>query len=112
MLGQQAFWCASAGRARLLPPACCCPAALPCCPLPPPLLLLPSPAPLPSDRSYQRRRMYTRIALGKSSAMDVVGGETSASTGQLWVLYPMLFALQGLQVRAPEGVGARGGGGG
>jgi hypothetical protein len=47
---------------------------------------------------YQRRRMYTRIALGKSSAMDVVGGETSASTGQLWVLYPMLFALQGLQV--------------
>lgn len=56
--------------------------------------------------------MYTRIALGKSSAMDVVGGETSASTGQLWVLYPMLFALQGLQVRAPEGVGARGGGGG
>ena len=54
--------------------------------------------------------MYTRIALGKSSAMDVVGGETSASTGQLWVLYPMLFALQGLQVRVLEGVrqGGRG----
>ncbi|KAI3429588.1 hypothetical protein D9Q98_005674 [Chlorella vulgaris] len=46
---------------------------------------------------YQRRRMYTRIALGKSSAMDVVGGESSGSAGQLLLLYPMLFALQGLQ---------------
>jgi hypothetical protein len=43
--------------------------------------------------------MYTRIALGKSSAMDVVGGESSGSAGQLLLLYPMLFALQGLQVR-------------
>lgn len=42
--------------------------------------------------------MYTRIALGKSSAMDVVGGESSGSTGQLLLLYPMLFALQALQV--------------
>ncbi|EFN59747.1 hypothetical protein CHLNCDRAFT_59538 [Chlorella variabilis] len=46
---------------------------------------------------YQRRRMYTRIALGKSSAMDVVGGESSGSSGQLLLLYPMLFTLQGLQ---------------
>lgn len=29
---------------------------------------------------YQRRRMYTRIALGKSSAMDVVAGESSGET--------------------------------
>ena len=42
--------------------------------------------------------MYTRIALGKSSAMDVVGGESCGSTGQLLLLYPMLFLLQGLQV--------------
>jgi hypothetical protein len=48
---------------------------------------------------YQRRRMYTRIALGKCSAMDVVAGESSASAGQLLLLYPLLFALQGLQVR-------------
>jgi hypothetical protein len=49
--------------------------------------------------------MYTRIALGKSSAMDVVAGETSGSSGQLLLLYPMLFALQALQVRP----GLRGG---
>ena len=48
---------------------------------------------------YQRRRMYTRIALGKSSAMDVVGGEASSSAGQLLLLYPAVFALQALQVR-------------
>lgn len=46
---------------------------------------------------YQRRRMYTRIALGKNSAMDVVSGETSGSHGQLLLLYPMLFGMQGLQ---------------
>ncbi|PSC69322.1 transmembrane 120-like protein isoform B [Micractinium conductrix] len=46
---------------------------------------------------YQRRRMYTRVALGKSSAMDVVGGESSAAAGQLALLYPLLFMLQGLQ---------------
>ena len=40
---------------------------------------------------YQRRRMYTRIALGKNSAMDVVGGESSGGKGQLLLLYPMLF---------------------
>ncbi len=54
---------------------------------------------------YQRRRMYTRIALGKNRAMDVVSGETSGGSGQLLILYPMLFALQGLQcwigARAP-----------
>jgi hypothetical protein len=41
---------------------------------------------------YQKRRMYTRIALGKNSAMDVVSGESSGSTGQLMVLYPLLFS--------------------
>jgi len=46
---------------------------------------------------YQRRRMYTRIALGKNSAMDVVSGETSGAHGQLLLLYPILFAMQGLQ---------------
>lgn len=35
--------------------------------------------------------MYTRIALGKSSAMDVVSGESSGTSGQLLLLYPMLF---------------------
>ncbi|KAF8072837.1 CBR1 [Scenedesmus sp. PABB004] len=47
---------------------------------------------------YQRRRMYTRIALGKNSAMDVVSGESSGSAGQLLLLYPLLFALQGWQL--------------
>lgn len=46
---------------------------------------------------YQRRRMYTRIALGKNRAMDVVSGESSGGSGQLLFLYPMLFALQVLQ---------------
>jgi len=46
---------------------------------------------------YQRRRMYTRIALGKDSAMDVVAGESSATQGQLLLLYPVLFAMQALQ---------------
>jgi hypothetical protein len=46
---------------------------------------------------YQRRRMYTRIALGKNRAMDVVSGESSGGSGQLLFLYPMLFALQILQ---------------
>eukprot|EP00878_Enallax_costatus_P034180 GHUV01037849.1.p1 GENE.GHUV01037849.1~~GHUV01037849.1.p1 ORF type:complete len:273 (-),score=56.85 GHUV01037849.1:444-1262(-) len=41
---------------------------------------------------YQKRRMYTRIALGKNSAMDVVSGESSGSAGQLMVLYPLLFS--------------------
>lgn len=41
---------------------------------------------------YQRRRMYTRIALGKNTAMDVVSGESSGSSGQLFLLYPLLFS--------------------
>jgi hypothetical protein len=41
---------------------------------------------------YQKRRMYTRIALGKNSAMDVVSGESSGSAGQLLLLYPLLFS--------------------
>ena len=38
--------------------------------------------------------MYTRIALGKNSAMDVVSGESSGGQGQLLILYPLLLALQ------------------
>lgn len=41
---------------------------------------------------YQRRRMYTRIALGKNTVMDVVAGESSGSIGQLLILYPLLFS--------------------
>jgi hypothetical protein len=48
---------------------------------------------------YQRRRMYVRIALGKNSAMDVVSGESSGTSGQLLFLYPMLFGLQLWQLR-------------
>ena len=51
---------------------------------------------------YQRRRMYTRIALGKNRAMDVVSGESSGSSGQLVIIYPMLMGLQALQA----GIGA------
>lgn len=46
---------------------------------------------------YQMRRMYTRIALGNQSAMDVVGGESSGGEDLLGILYPLLFALQGVQ---------------
>ena len=46
---------------------------------------------------YQRRRMYTRIALGKNSAMDVISGEASGTFGQLSILYPVLFWMQALQ---------------
>ena len=42
--------------------------------------------------------MYTRIALGKNSAMDVVSGESSGGQGQLLILYPLLFALQVLEI--------------
>lgn len=42
---------------------------------------------------YQRRRMYTRIALGKEAAMDVVSGESSGAQGQLFILYPLLFGV-------------------
>ena len=47
--------------------------------------------------SYQRTRLYTRIALGKARAMDVVSGESSGNFGQLVLLYPLLFWLQALQ---------------
>jgi hypothetical protein len=47
---------------------------------------------------YQRRRMYTRIALGKNRAMDVVGGEAVGSSGNLYFLYPLLLCLQGWQI--------------
>ena len=50
-----------------------------------------------SLRSYQRTRLYTRIALGKARAMDVVSGESSGNFGQLLLLYPLLFWLQALQ---------------
>ena len=40
---------------------------------------------------YQRRRMYTRIALGKNSNMDIVAGESCGTSGQLLALLPFLF---------------------
>lgn len=46
---------------------------------------------------YQRQRLYTRIALGKAKRMDVVWGETSGVDGQLWLLCPILFTLQGFE---------------
>eukprot|EP00268_Persea_americana_P003906 TRINITY_DN1119_c0_g1_i2.p1 TRINITY_DN1119_c0_g1~~TRINITY_DN1119_c0_g1_i2.p1 ORF type:complete len:374 (-),score=57.01 TRINITY_DN1119_c0_g1_i2:688-1809(-) len=46
---------------------------------------------------YQRQRLYTRIALGKAKRMDVVWGETAGVEGQLWLLYPILFILQGFE---------------
>lgn len=53
---------------------------------------------------YQRRRMYTRIALGRNTAMDVVAGESSGSSGQLLLLYPLLFVLQLAQFAIGMGV--------
>ncbi|XVE64538.1 hypothetical protein DITRI_Ditri07aG0108500 [Diplodiscus trichospermus] len=46
---------------------------------------------------YQRQRLYTRIALGKANRMDVVWGETAGVVGQLWVLCPILFLMQGFE---------------
>ncbi|XWS38090.1 hypothetical protein CRYUN_Cryun19dG0100900 [Craigia yunnanensis] len=46
---------------------------------------------------YQRQRLYTRIALGKANRMDVVWGETAGELGQLWVLCPILFLMQGFE---------------
>ncbi|KAF9603764.1 hypothetical protein IFM89_037850 [Coptis chinensis] len=46
---------------------------------------------------YQRQRLYTRIALGKAKRMDVVWGETAGVEGQLWILCPILFILQGFE---------------
>lgn len=47
---------------------------------------------------YQRFRMYTRVAMGKANVMDVAGGEMGGNVGQLKLLYPLLFGLQGLQI--------------
>ncbi|KAG8390488.1 hypothetical protein BUALT_Bualt01G0088600 [Buddleja alternifolia] len=46
---------------------------------------------------YQRQRLYTRIALGKARRMDVVWGETAGVAGQLLLLCPILFVLQGFE---------------
>ncbi|XP_066352500.1 uncharacterized protein [Miscanthus floridulus] len=46
---------------------------------------------------YQRQRLYTRIALGKAKRMDVVWGETAGVEGQLLLLCPLLFLLQGFE---------------
>ncbi|EPS74373.1 hypothetical protein M569_00383, partial [Genlisea aurea] len=46
---------------------------------------------------YQRQRLYTRIALGKARRMDVVWGETAGVEGQLLLLFPILFILQGFE---------------
>ncbi|XP_031096056.1 transmembrane protein 120 homolog [Ipomoea triloba] len=46
---------------------------------------------------YQRQRLYTRIALGKARRMDVVWGETAGVRGQLLLLFPILFILQGFE---------------
>ncbi|XP_020177346.1 uncharacterized protein [Aegilops tauschii subsp. strangulata] len=46
---------------------------------------------------YQRQRLRTRIALGKAKRMDVVAGETAGVEGQLLLLYPVLFVLQGFE---------------
>ncbi|XP_021740579.1 transmembrane protein 120 homolog isoform X1 [Chenopodium quinoa] len=46
---------------------------------------------------YQRQRLYTRIALGKAKRMDIVWGETAGEHGQLWLLCPILFILQGFE---------------
>lgn len=54
---------------------------------------------------YQRFRLYTRVAMGKASPMDVAGGEMGGNTGQLKLLYPLLFGLQGLQVYFGASVG-------
>ncbi|KAG6400747.1 hypothetical protein SASPL_137589 [Salvia splendens] len=46
---------------------------------------------------YQRQRLYTRIALGKARRMDIVWGETAGVEGQLLLLCPILFVLQGFE---------------
>ncbi len=54
--------------------------------------------------------MYTRIALGKNNAMDVVGGDASGTHGQLLLLYPLLFLMQASDAcgRACNGLRAAG----
>ena len=49
------------------------------------------------QNGYQRRRMYTRIALGKNSLMDVASSGVESS-GHLLFLYPLLFVLQAAQI--------------
>lgn len=61
-----------------------------------------------NTRSYQRTRLYTRIALGKARAMDVVSGESSGNFGQLVLLYPLLFWLQALQANIGVSIMLRG----
>ncbi|GMP41230.1 hypothetical protein CsSME_00011397 [Camellia sinensis var. sinensis] len=46
---------------------------------------------------YQRQRLCTHITLGKARRMDVVWGETAGVDGQLWLLAPILFILQGFE---------------
>ncbi|MBA0850854.1 hypothetical protein Goshw_008175 [Gossypium schwendimanii] len=46
---------------------------------------------------YQRRRLYTRISLGKSNSMNVARRETTGVDCQLWVLCPILFVMQGFE---------------
>jgi|APGre2960657444_1045066.scaffolds.fasta_scaffold01251_4 hypothetical protein len=63
------------------------------------------------QNQYQRKRTYTRIALGRASSMEVASGEAAATSGQLRALFPALFALQAAQARAGWGLlaaGARG----
>lgn len=52
---------------------------------------------------FSNGHRYTRIALGKSRAMDVVGGESSGASGQLLLLYPMLLGGCGRGVRMCRG---------
>ena len=49
-------------------------------------------------RRYQKKRMYARIALGKASSIDIIGGETSGMPGQLLAMLPFLFLLQAWQL--------------
>ena len=51
-----------------------------------------------TQNRYQRFRLYTRVAMGKASPMDVAGGEMGGNAGQLKLLYPLLFGLQIMQV--------------
>ena len=50
------------------------------------------------QNKYQARRLYRMIALGRSKSMDVVSSESSPGKGGLLILYPALFAMQGLQL--------------
>eukprot|EP00892_Ulva_mutabilis_P003293 jgi/Ulvmu1/1335/UM011_0063.1 len=51
-----------------------------------------------AQNQYQQKRMYARVALGKASSIDIVGGETSGMPGQLLALLPFLFLLQAWQL--------------